>query len=460
MSRPAGAQLSGARVTVMGLGLFGGGVAAARFAAQRGARVTVTDLRDADTLAPAVAALRELPLEFVLGEHREADFTGADLIIASPAVPPTSRYLELARRAGIAITSEIALFLDEVRAPVYAITGTQGKSSTTHLLAQLLGAEGRPVHLGGNIGRALLADVDVIEADHLCAVELSSYQLAALPEECQRTGADAPIAGAAVTNVLSDHLERHGTREEYARAKLRLFELLAPGSPAILPPDPLPVEWCAPKGLRPMRAGGPELRMEAGGFWLDGECLGQVAESPFPAPFQNRNLLLALGLARCAGVSPGALARTIPNLRGMPHRLDRVGELDGRPLWDNTVSTTPDSTVSAVEALPPGQVVLLGGRVKDLPLDPLVEALRDRRATAVVFGEARDSWPARFRAARIPCKTAPGALEALVLARELDGAGLLLSPACSSFDAFPNFQARADALLALAEELGLVRAHP
>ncbi|MDG2142624.1 MAG: hypothetical protein P8N31_03630, partial [Planctomycetota bacterium] len=130
---------------------------------------------------------------------------------------------------------------------------------------------------------------------------------------------------------------------------------------------------------------------------------------------------------------------------------------DARPLWDNSVSTTPDSTVSALEALPPCQVVLLGGRVKDLPLDPLIEALREQRATPVVFGEAESVWPERFREAKIPCQTALGALEALILARKLDGAGILISPACSSFDAFPNFQARSDALLGLADELGLVR---
>ncbi len=441
----------------MGLGLFGGGVAAARFAHKRGAKVTVTDLRDAQTLAPAIEQLADLDLEFVLGQHRARDFEQTDLIIVSPAVPPSSRYLQLARAAGVRVTSEIALFLDEVPAPVFAVTGTQGKSSTTHLLAQLLGANGKRVHLGGNIGRPLLGDLEQIDAMDMCALELSSYQLAGLPEECRRRGADAPLNGCVLTNVLSDHLERHGTREEYARAKLRVLELLAPGATAILPAEPLPVAWEAGSGTRTLLAPGPELRIEAGGFWLEGQRLGELSQSPFPASFQNQNLLLALGLARCAGIPAEALARAIPRLQSMPHRLHQVGELGGRPLWDNSVSTTPDSTVSALEALPPGQVVLLGGRVKDLPLEPLIEALRTQHSQAVVFGEASEQWPARFREARIPCQSALGPLEALKLALDLDGAGILISPACSSFDAFPNFQARSNALLSLADELGLIR---
>lgn len=457
MTLGLGLELSGAEVTVMGLGLFGGGAASARFAAQQGARVTVTDLRDATTLAPALKQLADLDLDFVLGQHRPADFEQTQLIIASPAVPPGNKFLESARAAGVPITSEIALFLDFVRAPVVAVSGTQGKSSTTFLLSQLLGAEGRTVHMGGNIGRPLLCELDSIAPEDICALELSSYQLAMLPDEIKRPRADSPLIAGALTNILSDHLERHGTRENYAAAKLRLVELLGPGSTLLLPPAPLPAPLSAPADLRIVRTQSPELELRNGAFWFDGKSLGQVEDSPFPAPFQQQNLLLALALARSAGVTPEALARAIPKLKGMPHRLQRLGELDGRPLWDNSVSTTPDSTLSALEALPNGQVVLLGGRVKDLPMEALVQALLAKKSHAVVFGEACSCWPQLFRAAGIPCEESPGPLEALTRARELDGTGILLSPAGSSFDAFPNFQARCDALLKLADELGLVR---
>ncbi len=448
-------DLQGARVTVMGLGLFGGGVAATRFAAARGARVTVTDQRDAATLAPALRELEGLEVELVLGEHRAADFEGADLVLVNPAVPPTNPWLERARAAGARLSSEVALFLDGCPCPVLAVSGTQGKSSTTNFLAQLLAAEGRRVHLGGNIGRPLLAELDAIGPDDLVALELSSYQLESLPDQWTRAREDSPVVGAALVNVLSDHLERHGTREAYARAKLRLAELLRPGSPLLLPADPLPVPDRPPADLVIQRVPGPELEVRDGEFRLRGEALGRVADSPFQAPFLVHDQLIALGLAALAGVGPGALAAVLPRLRGLPHRLDRVGELDGRPLWDNGVSTTPDSTVSALEALEPRAVVLLGGKVQVLDHGPLFRALRERGARAVVFGAARGAWLEPLRAAGVEAVAAEGPREALDRARELPGTAVLFSPAAASFDAYPNFRARAEELLEHARSLGL-----
>lgn len=457
MSDPPLRELRGARVTVMGLGLFGGGVAAVRYALGCGARVTLTDLRSAQVLAPALKQLKGADFELVLGEHRERDFEDAELIIANPAVPPRNRFLELARSAQVPITSEVALFLDAVQAPVVAISGTQGKSSTTHMLAQLLGAGGRRVHLGGNIGRPLLGDLGEIAPEDICALELSSYQLEQLPQQWKRERDDSPLLAAALTNIHSDHLERHGTRAAYARAKLQLFDLLRVGGTGILPAEPLPVEWNAPRDLHLHVAGAGPLRIADGEFRMGDARLGSLSECPFAAPFQRDNVLLALGLAHLAGVDEHALRAALPNLRGLPHRLDPIGELGGRPLWDNLVSTTPDSTVSALEALPAGQIVLLGGRVKDLALEPLMAALRATQALPVLFGEALTQWTEPFGQAEIAFHGAPGVLEALDLALKLEGAGILISPACSSFDAFPNFQVRADAVLAHADALGLRR---
>ena len=168
-------------VTVMGLGLFGGGAAVARTLAGEGAAVTVTDLRTTEELAPSLAQLADLDLSWVLGHHRARDFTDSDLVVANPAVPPTSPYLRLARDAGVPITSEAALFLDRCPARVVAVSGTQGKSSTASFLAQLY--RSRRCFLGGNIGHSLLNDLDAMDADDLAVVELSSYQLEHLPDQ-------------------------------------------------------------------------------------------------------------------------------------------------------------------------------------------------------------------------------------------------------------------------------------
>jgi len=445
----------GCRVTVMGLGLFGGGAAAARYLAERGARVTVTDLRGENELAPALSELADLDLRFVLGEHRARDFITSDIVVANPAVPVRDRHLVNAKRSGARITSEIALFLDACPARVVAVTGTQGKSSTTDFLAQLLRATGHRTHLGGNIGRSLLPALASMSSEDVCAVELSSYQLEELPEHLAGDPEDSPLVGAAVLNVLADHLERHGTRAEYAHAKLRLLECLRPGGTVILPAEPLPTAVRVPEDVELLERGPGGLRIEGGEFLLGRTCLGRVAELASPAPFQRENVLVALGLAASLGAPPAELARAVPGLRGLPHRLNRVGDLGGRPLWDNGVSTTPDTTLSAVEALPPGQVVLIGGRTKELELAPLLAALAARESRVVLFGEAGRAWPGRFEEAGVPVEVAPDPPAALQQALAHDAAGILFSPACSSFDAYPNFQARAKQLLEAAKPLGL-----
>lgn len=454
MSRPANYQ--GQRATIMGLGLFGGGVGAARYLAKQGARVTVTDLRSETELAAAIAQLEGLGIEFVLGEHRTRDFTSTDLLVVNPAVRPNNRYVQNAYRAGVRISSEIALFLDACPARVVAITGTNGKSSTSSQLAQLLEQAGERVHLGGNIGRSLLSDLPRMRADDLCVLELSSYQLESLPEQLRGSRRDSRIEAAAILTIGSDHLERHGTREEYARAKLRLLECMAPGATLVLPGDPLPVSFVLPEDLDVLTAGSSALRIDGLEFRLGSKCLGRLLDSPFKVPFQQNNLLVALGLAATLGVAPGKLAAGLSTLQGLPHRLDLVGQLEGKPLWDNGVSTTPDSTISALDALPRGLCVLMGGRAKALDLAPLIECLQRRETRVVLFGEAGEAWGEVLNEAQVEHQVAPGPNAALELARELPIEGILFSPACSSFDAFPNFKARAEGFLAHASSLGLV----
>jgi len=439
----------------MGLGLFGGGVAAARHFARRGARVTVTDLRGASELTRALEELEGLDLRLVLGEHRRADFEEAQLVVANPAVRPDNPFLEEARRAGARITSEVALFLDACPAEVVAISGTQGKSSTCHLLAQLLERGARRVHLGGNIGRPLLDQLETIGADDLCVLELSSYQLETLPEAWTRGRAGSPVVAAALVNVLEDHLERHGDRAAYARAKLRMAELVRPGGLLVLPEGPLPVPFEAPADLRVERRGHGGLRVEGGHFRAGDLQLGPTSAVPWTAPFQLDNVSLAAGLALRIGLAPEALRAGLSTLRGLPHRLDPVGLLGDRVLWDNGVSTTPDSTLSALEALGPGVVLLVGGHAKELGLEPLIRACRTRETRVVVFGAAAEPWSEAFRGGGVPAETAADPQEALDRALTLEGSALLFSPACASFDAYPNFRARAEELLDHARSRGL-----
>ncbi|MEZ6015855.1 MAG: UDP-N-acetylmuramoyl-L-alanine--D-glutamate ligase [Planctomycetota bacterium] len=467
--RPARAvdALAGKRVTVMGLGLFGGGVGAARWLARQGAHVTATDLRDATTLAPALAALADSGVEVHLGEHTARDFEGADLVVANPAVPPSNPWLRRAREAGARITSEVALFLERCPAPIVAVTGTQGKSSTATWLAAFLAPIARRVHLGGNIGGSLVELLDSIEPRDRVVLELSSYQLEALPPRGSLPRAAGVVI---VTNLLADHLERHGDLAEYARAKARILELVAPGGAALLPREVAgrpPFHRAEADGVDVLvhdgaeRAGGADAlprahaRLADGRFLLFEDVLGRVADLAVPGLFQRANVLAALAAARRMGVSAGDLAARVGGLVGLPHRVEELGVRGGVRVIDNGVSTTPDSTLAALEGLPPATAgpltVLLGGAAKrDLALDGLAEALAARGALAVVFGAAAEALADACAAAGARYERADDLLAATQrgLAGTPHGGTLLFSPACASFDAWPNFEARAQAFRA------------
>ncbi len=456
-TRSGKAEIAGKRVLVMGLGSFGGGAGATRFLVEQGARVTVTDQRPAGELRGSLEALAGAPVEYVLGEHRAADFECAEIVVANPAVPPHHPLLERARSSGARITSEIELFLERVHARVVCVTGTQGKSSTCHLVASLLRGAGVPALLGGNFGGSLLSELGRIRPEEGVVLELSSYQLEALEDPLSLGERIDRVVAVAVVNVLADHLERHGSVEAYAAAKRRILDLVSPDGIAILPrEDP----WAS--RFEPARGRKLEFSVEPGAgtsLWIDegrflsgDEVLGRVADLRLHGGFQRSNALVALGLARALGAEPDRLAQALGEIRGLAHRLEPLGRRRGREVFDNGVSTTPDSTISALKALEPEVCLVLGGRAKKgLALDGLAEAARGRVALAVCFGEARELFSQALAARGIRTESTATLEEAVQVAFERSPAGcaVLFSPAGSSFDAFTNFRARAEAFRAL-----------
>ncbi len=434
------------RAVVMGLGSFGGGAGAARYLAGEGYDVTVTDLRAPEELDEALASLADLSLRAVLGEHRMEDFERADLVVANPAVPPASPYLSSARGAGARVTTEIELFLEAVPARVACVTGTQGKSSTCRMAADFLAAAGFRTHLGGNIGGSLLGALAEMRPDDVCVLELSSYQLdlVAAPEELP-----ARVEAVAITNVLADHLERHGGWDDYARAKRRVLALLREGGTAFLPGDDARLAaWRPARGRRVDvwrgAANGPGLFLEEGLFRWDEAELGRIADLRVPGDFQRGNALFALGLARALGAPAAELARAVGEARGLEHRLEDLGRRAGRRVIDNAVSTTPDSTVAALCSLDAGCTLICGGEPKDLPRGELVEVAAERVAHAVTFGAAAAAFARELDAAGVRT-TAVDTVEAAVEAAFAgpDRGDVLFSPACASFDAYRNFRERA-----------------
>ncbi|QDU69252.1 Mur ligase family protein [Engelhardtia mirabilis] len=435
------------RALVVGLGRFGGGLGATRWLAAQGARVTVTDPASAEDLAESVAALAPLvrsgAVELALGGHREADFEQAELVVANPAVRPDSPWLERARAAGARVTSEIGLFLERCPARVVGITGTQGKSSTTTFLTQLLAGNGFEARSGGNLGGSVLEGLEQLHAGQVIVLELSSYQLEALehpPRLAQRASA------VAVTNLLPDHLERHGTLEAYGAAKARVLELLGddPEGLAWLPESGPCAEW-SPVGPRVRRHGpGSSSGLHGARLVAAGQDFGALDDLGL-APFQGHNVALALALALDLGADPERLAAGLPHLTAPAHRREDLGGIAGRHVYDNGVSTTPDSTLAALEGLPRGATALIGGRSKGLDWLPLGQALASRGDRVVAFGADGGEVAAGLGAAGVPVETVATVGEAVARALALtpQGATILFSPACASFDAYANFAQRA-----------------
>jgi len=258
------------------------------------------------------------------------------------------------------------------------------------------------------------------------------------------------VAAVAVTNVLADHLERHGTRATYLAAKRRILKLLRDDGVALIPAgDPELRTWQPPRGRRvdvaPSRPRGDALYVEDELFRFGDEVLGSVRDLRLPGRFQRENALVALGLARALGADSHSLARAVGVARGLEHRLEDLGRRAGRRVIDNAVSTTPDSTIAALRELEPGVTLVCGGQSKrGLALEPLAELARERRVRAITFGASGAELAAAFRKAG--AETVPAGTLEQALARAFEGAEgatVLFSPACSSFDAYLNFQARA-----------------
>jgi UDP-N-acetylmuramoylalanine--D-glutamate ligase len=408
------------RVLVVGLGRFGGGVAAARYFAGRGDDVCVTDKRDAATLAASVAEVAPLKVRLRLGGHDRADYDAADVIVVNPAVPFDDPLIARARARGKAIVTEIGLTLRRIEGPVVAVTGTNGKSTTAALVAAMLEASGVLAALGGNIGRPLLNEP--LEADTVAVLELSSFQLEWLEHEEL-----APVA-AVITNVTGDHFDRHPTREHYVRAKRRLVEAVPESGAVILrEDDPVCREFASHARGRVV--------------WFGDRHPSPVslAELRLAGRHNAANAAAAAHAALLAGANPEGCGRALSGFAPLPHRLQRLGERDGVEYVDDSVSTTPEATAAAVEAYRRPVILLTGGQDKGLDWDPLLRAAR--RAKAVVaYGE---TGPALHRA--LPAShRRPDFDHAVRLALEIAQPGdlVLLSPGFASYDEFPGFDAR------------------
>jgi len=448
------------RATILGLGLFGGGVAAARWALRNGYDVVVTDLGDAEKLRPSLDLLAGLPIRFVLGRHEPDDILEADLVIVSPGVPREIELLREARTRGVRLETELGLFVASCPAPIIAVTGSNGKSTTTALLGEMLRASGRRTWVGGNIGRPLLDLVDAIDPDDVVALEISSFQLEWTDEKRW-----APRVAIAL-NLTPNHLDRHKTMESYTTAKQALLRHQSGADDTVLCPAAAGAEAFREIGSGrrcfatvdevPERGVGIEDGVFVSrGIAEDDGVIAPVDSLRLLGSFNRLNAAAAATAARCVGTPLDAIAAGIRSFRPIPHRLETVAEVDGVRFVNDSVSTTPDSTIAALGALEGPIVAILGGYDKGTPPEALARAAADRCDGIVLIGATAPALRAAIDACGGTAEESPDFDSAVHRAAALAPAGgtVLLSPGHASYGWFTNFQERGERFRRLVADL-------
>ncbi len=437
------------RRLVLGLGESGRSVL--RFWQARGVHCIAADSRAALADDPALAAQLE-GVEHVLGELPLDLVDGVEEVIASPGVPMDHPLLLRARENGARIRGDIDLFMEAAAAPVVGITGSNGKSTVTALLGDLLDAAGHRVAVGGNLGKPALDLLD--DTVDYYVIELSSFQL----ERAEPLG----LAAAAVLNITPDHLDRHGTMASYQQAKHRIFR----GAKAVVchAEDPLTTPLLAvDTQLMSWRVGEPDikefgLRQIEGEWWFcrGFEPIARRADLQLAGAHNTANGLAALALGAALGLEPQSLAIGLRQFSGLAHRTTVVAHHDGLRFVDDSKATNVGATVAALEGLgPEGPIVLIaGGQGKGQDFRVLRPALLRHCAALVVLGEA-GSEIATLMGDEKPVRHAEDMVQAVRFATELAGPGatVLLSPACASFDQFSGFAERGDAFAAAVTRL-------
>ena len=463
-------DFKGARITVMGLGLHGGGIASAKFFVSVGAEVMVTDLRDRATLEPAIRQLEGLPLRYTLGAHHERDFSDADIVIKNPAVRVDSPYLKLARR----IETDISIFLHYSRSPLIAVTGSKGKSSVASAIWYTLNGSGKKALLGGNITVSPLDFLDATAPDVPVVLELSSWQLGDL-----RGRALLKPEVAVLTAIYPDHLNYYGTMEAYVADKRVIYERQDASTWTVCCADQDwgrsfasetrgKVLWYSERDLT--ASVGPEAR----GGWLEPESPGEAPsgygrfdasgarELLVPANVtvrglhQKKNLLAAAIALRAFGIPPKEISEKLKSFPGVPHRLERVAELGGVTWFNDSAATIPDAAIAAIHSFAAPIVLIAGGSDKLSDFSAFAATCKELKALILLAGSGTDRLrpflDAQTVAYQGPFSSIKDAVKAAARTAAL-GDVVLLSPGCASFGMFLHEFERGDAFKREVREL-------
>ncbi len=429
-------EFKGKKITVMGLGLLGRGTGDARFLAEQGAELIVTDLKSPEQLAPSVKSLKDIKnIRFVLGEHRLEDFRDRDLILKAPNTPPDSPYIAEARKNGIRVAMSTALFAKLCAVPCVGITGTRGKTTTTELIAHILRAAGKKVVLGGNIrGVSTLALLPEVTADSIPVLELDSWQLQGFREE----GVSPHVA--VFTTFFPDHMNYYlNDMDRYFADKAALFVNQKPGDSLIIS-EQVKAEFAA-RGIAP-----PVAPVVASAAEFANWKLG------IPGEHNRENAACAAYAARVLGIEESAIREAVESFGGVPGRLELVRELRGVKIYNDTTATTPEATLAALRALDTGRttsiILIAGGTDKGLDMRQLLSEIPEHAKRVILLaGTGTNRILGSLPDASVYDSLRTAFEEAVRYA--VPGDTILFSPAFASFGMFQNEYDRGDQFTAL-----------
>jgi UDP-N-acetylmuramoylalanine--D-glutamate ligase len=436
-------ELKNKRVLVVGLGRSG--AASAIFLQEHGAKVIVSDSKSEAQLQGDVPALLDRGISIETGQHGQRTFRDQDLIVVSPGVPSDQPQLQHARSLGIPVIGEVELAFRFLQGKVLAITGSNGKTTTTSLVGEILAKSGKKTLVGGNIGTPVISLAGQTMPDSLVVLEISSFQLESIQQF-------RPWI-AAILNITPDHLDRHHTFEAYVAAKARIFENQQSGDFAVLNADDSTSVGLKDKIKAQMLWFSRKQRVENGAF-LNGDQIifrqnGQEqavlsrSDIQLKGEHNLENVLAAVCMTMVAGCTPQQVRQGVKEFRAVEHRLELVATINGVTFYNDSKATNVDATVKALESFPGNIHIILGGKDKGSDYSMLNPLLRERAKRVYLIGAASDKIASQVQGATALVRS--GILERAVR-QAFDAAApgdvVLLAPACASFDQFENYEHR------------------
>ena len=448
-------ELRGKKVLVVGLGKSG--LAAALFLRRRGAQVTVSDVRSAEALAKDIPALLDEGIMVETGGHGLLTFRRQDLIVVSPGVPLNTPELAQVKSFGLPVIGELELAARFLKGKTLAITGSNGKTTTTALVGEILEKAGLPTLVGGNIGVPVVALIDQSTNETWSVLEVSSFQL----ESTERFHPKIAV----ILNITPDHLDRHGSFENYALAKERIFAAQHEDDAVVLNADNARAAQAAARSVAKVYFFSLEHSVLQGAWVEEGfvvyrpgkdqpiEKIMPLSGIPLKGAHNVENVLAAVCAARLAGASAEQISAAVESFQAVEHRLEYVATINGVEFYNDSKATNVDATLKAVASFSKGIHLILGGKDKNSDYSQLAQLLRERARAIYTIGSAAAKIESQLRGVVpiLACETLENAVSAAGSAAR-PGEVVLLAPACSSFDQFENYEQRGKVFKELVNE--------